>query len=275
MLQSNIVQVRLRPRRAHDRLPRMIAEGFEADSPLAAFVRPSPNHGARRAGMAPDAIVLHYTGMPTAEGALDRLCAADAQVSCHYFVFEDGRIAQLVPEARRAWHAGASFWAGESDMNSASIGIEIVNPGHEGGAPPFPPAQVAAVARLCRDIMRRHAIGPARVLAHSDISPGRKVDPGEIFPWEVLAAAGVCLADPAPPARDGLTLAPGATGAPVAALRAALARFGYRCEPGAVYDARTATVVAAFQRRFRRARVDGVADVETRDRLAALNATVA
>lgn len=253
----------------------MTAAGFDPDSPLVAFVRPSPNHGERRGGMAADCIVLHYTGMPTAEGALDRLCAADAQVSCHYFVFEDGRIAQLVPEARRAWHAGASCWAGESDMNSASVGIEIVNPGHEGGAPPFPPAQIAAVVRLCADIMARRAIQPGRVLAHSDISPGRKIDPGEIFPWDALAAAGLCLADPAPPPRDGLTLARGANGAPVAGLQQALARFGYRCEPSGVYDAQTATVVAAFQRRFRRARVDGVADVETRDRLAALNATLA
>ncbi len=253
----------------------MIEAVFAADSPLVDFVRASPNHGERRGRAAPDAIVLHYTGMPTAEGALDRLCAADAQVSCHYFVFEDGRIAQLVPEARRAWHAGLSFWAGENDMNSASIGIEIVNPGHDGGAPPFPRAQVEAVARLCADIMERRAIAPERVLAHSDISPGRKVDPGEAFPWEVLAAAGLCLADPAPAARDGMTLARGATGAPVRALQEALARFGYRCEATGVYDAATETVVAAFQRRFRRARVDGVADVRTRAAVESLRAPVA
>ncbi len=253
----------------------MTPDGFAPDTPLVDLVRPSPNQGERRGYTQADCLILHYTGMPTAEGALQRLCAEEAQVSSHYFVFEDGRIAQLVPEARRAWHAGASFWAGETDLNSASIGIEIANPGHEGGAPPFPAAQMAALTRLCADILRRRAIAPARVLAHSDIAPGRKIDPGENFPWDQLAAEGLCLPDPQTAPRDGLTLARGATGAPVLALQNALARFGYRATASGRYDAATETVIAAFQRRFRRMRVDGIADVETRDRLAALAQSLA
>ncbi len=242
---------------------------FPADSPAVDLVRPSPNHGDRR-GRAIDALVLHYTGMPTAEGALERLCDAAAEVSAHYFVFEDGRIAQLVPEERRAWHAGRSYWAGESDMNSASIGVEIVNPGHDGGAPPFPDAQVEAVARLCADIMRRRAIPPDRLLAHSDIAPGRKVDPGERFPWERLAAAGAGLWRAPAPDADGLILARGATGAPVRALQERLARFGFGLEATGAYDAATEAIVAAFQRRWRPARVDGVADAATVATLGAL-----
>lgn len=244
---------------------------FSPDSPAVDFVRPSPNHGDRR-GRAIDALVLHYTGMPTADGALERLCDVSAEVSAHYFVFEDGRIAQLVQEDRRAWHAGRSFWAGETDMNSASIGIEIVNPGHDAGAPPFPDAQIDALIRLCADIMRRRAIPPDRLLAHSDIAPGRKIDPGENFPWARLAAAGVgAWRAPAPDA-DGLILARGATGAPVRALQQKLARFGFGLEATGTYDAATETVVAAFQRRWRPARIDGVADAAT---IATLGALVA
>ena len=243
---------------------------FVADSPLATTIIPSPNHGVRRDARAPDAIVLHYTGMPTQEAALARLCAPDAEVSCHYFVFEDGRIAQLVPESRRAWHAGASYWAGETDMNSASIGIEIAHPGHDGGAPPFPAAQIDAVVALVADITRRCAIAPDRVLAHSDIAPGRKIDPGEGFPWERFEEAGLCRPTPPHPARAGETLALGAQGAAVAALQAGLTRLGYRTPATGVFDADTEATVAAFQRRFRRACCDGAADPETCDRLAAL-----
>jgi N-acetylmuramoyl-L-alanine amidase len=244
-------------------------DSFAPDSPLVDFVRASPNHGERR-GRAPDSIVLHYTGMPTAEGALDQLCNPKAEVSSHYFVYEDGRIAQLVAEDRRAWHAGRSCWAGETDMNSASIGIEIVNPGHDGGAPPFPDIQIDAVIRLCRDIMARRNIPPTRILAHSDIAPGRKVDPGENFPWEALAAAGVGLWRPPAPRADGLVLAHGAVGAPVLSLQERLAAFGYGLEPTGVYDAATETIVAAFQRRWRPERIDGMADVSTFATLAAL-----
>src|SRR5919205_26814 len=132
------------------------------DSPVASEVVPSPNHGERRNGRRPDMLVLHYTGMPDARQALDRLCASDSEVSAHYFVFEDGRVVQLVPEERRAWHAGAGSWGEDTDINSCSIGIEIANPGHDGGLPPFPEAQIASVTRLCRDILERWSIPPDR-----------------------------------------------------------------------------------------------------------------
>jgi N-acetylmuramoyl-L-alanine amidase len=156
-----------------------------------AIIHPSPNHGERRNGRTPDCILLHYTGMPTGEGALARLCDPEAEVSSHYLVFEDGSVLQLVSEARRAWHAGAGRWKDDTDLNSCSIGVEIVNPGHDGALPPYPKAQIEAVASLCRDIAARHAIAAERILAHSDIAPGRKRDPGEHFPWETLHALGV------------------------------------------------------------------------------------
>jgi len=238
-------------------------DSFRADSALVAFVQASPNHGERR-GRAPDCIVLHYTGMPTAEGALAQLCNPKTEVSAHYFVFEDGRIVQLVPEARRAWHAGRSSWFDETDMNSASIGVEIVNPGHDGGLPAFPDAQIEAVIALCRDIEARRAIAPERVLAHSDIAPGRKVDPGEKFPWARLAAEGVGLWREPAPDMDGLILGFGATGASVSALQRDLRALGYGIEETGLYDARTKTVVEAFQRRWRPQRIDGVADAGMR-----------
>ena len=239
------------------------------DSPLATLYRPSPNHGERLTGPA-DALILHYTGMASGEAALDLLCSPVAQVSCHYLVWEDGRIWQLVPEARRAWHAGRSFWAGETDMNSRSIGIEIVKPGHDGGAPPFPDAQIEAVIALCRDVTQRLNIRPERVLAHSDIAPDRKIDPGEIFPWRRLHEAGVGHWVAPAPIRPGPVYAPGAMGPPVAALQTLLARFGYALAMNGVYDEATEKVVAAFQRHFRPAQVDGVADVSTIETLRAL-----
>ncbi|MDE2361979.1 MAG: N-acetylmuramoyl-L-alanine amidase [Hyphomicrobiales bacterium] len=242
---------------------------FTPDSALVDLVTPSPNHGDRR-GRRVDSLILHYTGMPTAEGALQRLCDAAAEVSSHYLVFEDGRIAQLVPEDRRAWHAGRSFWAGETDMNSASIGVEIVNPGHDAGAPPFPEAQIEAVIRLAADVMQRRGIAPERVLAHSDIAPGRKVDPGESFPWARLASCGVGLWREPAPLADGLVLARGATGDRVRALQDGLASLGYGIDATGEYDAATETVVGAFQRRWRPARIDGAADVSTARTLDAL-----
>lgn len=236
---------------------------FPPDSALVAFVQASPNHGDRR-DRAPDCIVLHYTGMPTAEGALAQLCNPKAEVSAHYFVFEDGRVAQLVPEERRAWHAGRSSWFDDTDLNSASIGVEIVNPGHDGGLPPFPDAQIDAVIALCRDVIARHAIAPERILAHSDIAPGRKVDPGEKFPWARLAAAGVGLWREPAPDMPGLALGSGATGAAVSSLQRDLRALGYGLEETGHYDERTKTVVEAFQRRWRPQRIDGVADVGLR-----------
>ena len=234
---------------------------------------PSPNHGERAPGKPIDMIVFHYTGMPTAERALKWLCDPESGVSSHYFVFEDGRIAQLVEEERRAWHAGKSFWAGETDVNSLSIGIEIANPGHEFGYVPFPEAQIAAVVDLCRDILTRHAIPPERILAHSDVAPLRKEDPGELFPWERLHAAGIGHWVPAvEPLVDGPALQVGDAGEAAAGLRARLAVYGYSISHGPAFDPDTAAVVTAFQRHFRPVRIDGVADfstIATLDRLLA------
>ncbi|SFS59954.1 N-acetylmuramoyl-L-alanine amidase [Methylobacterium sp. yr668] len=243
------------------------------DSPLARRVAPSPNHGARRAGPL-DMLILHYTGMDSGAAALARLRDPLSEVSAHYLVFEDGGIVQMVPEARRAWHAGAGAWKGETDVNSRSIGIEIVNPGHAGGLPPYPEAQVEAVIALARDVLGRWPIPPERVLAHSDVAPERKEDPGEIFPWDRLAAAGV--GHRVPPARlqDGRFFARGDAGQPVEALQAMFAIYGYDLPVTGLFDARTQAVVTAFQRHFRPARVDGVADASTittlRDLIAAL-----
>ena len=238
------------------------------DSPLAADVCPSPNHGERRGPI--DAIVLHYTGMPTGEAALALLCAPTSEASCHYLVWEDGRITQLVPESRRAWHAGESFWAGETDLNSHSIGIEVVNPGHNGGAPPFPDRQIAATIALTRDIAQRYDIRPERILAHSDIAPLRKRDPGEVFPWPRLHAEGLGHWRAPAPIRPGPVYEQGAMGPPVAALQAMLAAYGYEIEPTGLYDDRTRATVIAFQRHFRPEKVDGLADVSTVETLHAL-----
>src|SRR5215472_5165010 len=164
---------------------------FDPDSSIVSDIIPSPNYGERNKGRVPDMILLHYTGMPDVEGALARLCTAGTEVSAHYVVLEDGRIVQCVPEARRAWHAGVSAWAGEDDINSCSIGIEIVNRGHDWGYPEFPLRQIAAVIALCRGIMLRRKVPSHRVLGHSDVAPARKKDPGEKFPWHSLANSGV------------------------------------------------------------------------------------
>ena len=234
---------------------------FASDTPLVTRVVASPNHGERDGTI--DMIVLHYTGMRSGEDALARLTDAAAQVSSHYLVHEDGRIDQLVPEAQRAWHAGLSFWKGVTDINSCSIGIEIVNPGHDLGYRDFPAVQVEAVISLCRDIIARRAIPATRVLAHSDIAPARKRDPGERFPWGRLAASGVGLWVEPSPLTDGTTLKPDDRGPQVAELQRAFARFGYAADITHLYDEPTAEIVTAFQRHFRPARVDGLADRST------------
>src|SRR4030081_1654100 len=186
---------------------------FPPDSPLVDRVLPSPNHEARIGVARPDILLLHYTGMKSTQAALERLCDPGPRVSSHYLVFEDGRILQLVPEARRAYHAGAGSWEGASDVNSRSIGIEIGNQGHDFGCPEFPDVQIAAVIALCRDILARSSIAAARVLAHSDTAPDRKRDPGEAFPWRRLAEAGVGLPVGAEPIADGGPRRAGACGA--------------------------------------------------------------
>jgi N-acetylmuramoyl-L-alanine amidase len=228
---------------------------------------PSPNFNPRSAP--PDILLLHYTGMRTGQEAVDRLRDPEARVSSHYVVEEDGRVFRLVPEERRAWHAGVSFWRGQRDVNGASIGIEIVNPGHEFGYRPFPEAQVAAVIELVGDIRTRWTIDDGNIVGHSDVAPDRKQDPGELFPWKRLAQAGHGLWAEVPPA-PGAPLGEGEQGPGVFALQAGFTRLGYDCAPSGTYDAHTATVVAAFQRHWRPERVDGLADGETRARLIAL-----
>lgn len=246
---------------------------FAADSPAVAEVLPSPNRGARIGGPT-DLLILHYTGMPNAEGALARLRDPAAEVSAHYLVFEDGRVAQLVPEAERAWHAGRGFWAGITDINSRSIGIEIVHPGHDGGLPPYPDGQIAGLIDLCADILARTGIPAARVLAHSDVAPARKEDPGENFPWDRLAASGIGHWVAPAPIGDGRFFARGEAGDPIAALQAMFALYGYDQPVTGRFDEGMEAVVTAFQRHFRPRRVDGVADASTittlRDLIAAL-----
>ncbi len=231
--------------------------------------RPSPNHGPRPDGVAVDMLVLHYTGMPTAAAALDRLCDPLSQVSAHYVIDEDGAVWRLVAEGRRAWHAGVSSWRGESDVNSRSLGIELVNPGHEWGYRPFPEAQIAALETLCQEILTRHAIPARNIVGHSDVAPERKEDPGELFPWARLARGGIGLwPEESVVAR---------TEAPpdLAAIEAHLAAIGYAIAPSGEDDDATRAVVRAFQRRFRPARIDGTLDEETRRRIAAVAALCA
>src|ERR1700730_5608160 len=244
---------------------------FQPESSIVAEVRPSPNHGERQGVQRPDMIVLHYTGMPSAAAALDRLCARGTEVSAHYFVFEDGQIVQMVPENRRAWHAGAAFWAGETDINSCSIGIEIANPGHEHGYPDFPRRQIAAVTALCRSILTRPDVPADRVLAHSDVAPARKVDPGEKFPWKLLAASGIGLwVKPVPLVPGGPIYVLGETDPAIEEVQRLLARYGYGVAATGYMDGTTRDAVAAFQRHFRPMRVDGVLDASTTATLRAL-----
>ncbi|CAN7344345.1 N-acetylmuramoyl-L-alanine amidase [Rhizobium sp. LjRoot98] len=246
---------------------------FACDYPTARFV-PSPNHGERAGGLKPDMIILHYTGMETAAAALDWLCRDESQVSSHYFVHEDGRVDQLVAEDRRAWHAGKSSWKGETDINSRSIGIEIANAGHPGGLPDFPSIQIDAVVELCRNCGERWSITPERVLAHSDIAPIRKVDPGEKFPWERLHTGGVGHWVPPAPIGGGRFFQRGDQGQPVEAVQTMLSLYGYGIEVTGVFCEKTEGAVAAFQRHFRPAQVDGIADISTLDTLHRLLSTL-
>lgn len=222
---------------------------------------PSPNFNDRPGGV--DSLVLHYTNMVDGPSALSRLVDVEAGVSAHYLVEEDGRVFALVPEEKRAWHTGRSIWRGASDLNSRSIGVEIVNGGHAYGLPPYPDVQISAVIALARDVLSRWRIPPTGVLGHSDIAPDRKEDPGEHFPWRRLAEAGVGLwpeddpiiaGDPEDVARD-------------------LAEIGYGMPEFADDPAGAqalASVLRAFQRRWRPELVSGEADGQTRRRVAAV-----
>jgi N-acetylmuramoyl-L-alanine amidase len=249
----------------------MLVSEFRPDSCVVAEVKPSPNHGERKAGAKPDMVVLHYTGMRDSRLALDHLCSSASDVSAHYVVMEDGHVVQCVPESRRAWHAGLSKWAGETDINSCSIGIEIANPGHDYGYPDYPRRQIAALISLCRGIFTRHNIAPDRILGHSDIAPARKNDPGEKFPWRLLADSGVGLwVKPAPIITGGRIFVLGDRDPEVETLQMSLRNYGYGLDSSGSYDSETMAVVAAFQRHFRPARVDGIADVSTVATLGAL-----
>jgi len=218
------------------------------------IARPSPNFNDRKSD-AVDMLVLHYTGMQSCDAALERLCDPQAKVSAHYLIDEDGQIYRLVAEEHRAWHAGVSCWASERDVNSRSIGIELVNPGHEFGYRKFPQPQMQALMELCREILTRHPIPPQRVLGHSDVAPGRKTDPGELFDWEWLAVQGVGIW---PGAKN---LNP-AMQPDILGLQSDLAQFGYDVPQTGILGTQTRAVITAFQRHFRPSKVDGVADAE-------------
>lgn len=217
------------------------------------LTRPSPNHDARPHGGAVDMLVLHYTDMADATSALQRLCDARAKVSAHYLIGRDGTLYQLVDEGRRAWHAGEAFWRGASDINARSVGIELDNPGHGLGLAPFPQVQVSALIGLARAVLSRHPIPSQNVVGHSDVAPRRKRDPGELFDWRALAAAGIgswpSAASPLPP--------------DMATAGRLLAGIGYE-----VLD--IPATLAAFQRRYRPRRVDGLLDAETMGLIAAV-----
>jgi N-acetylmuramoyl-L-alanine amidase len=238
---------------------------FQPDSFIVSDVVPSPNIDERKDARPPDMILLHYTGMQTGDAALARLTTSASKVSAHYVVFENGRIVQCVQEDKRAWHAGESSWSGETDINSRSIGIEIVNPGHEFGYSAFPLRQTAAVISLCKSIItRRGPIGADRILGHSDVAPARKQDPGEKFPWELLSESGIGhWVRAAPLNLEGPTLTPGERGEQVARLQRTLAAYGYGIVENGEYDDATKIVVTAFQRHFRPAKIDGIADAST------------
>lgn len=223
--------------------------------------RLSPNYDSRD-GRAVDMLLFHYTGMPTAGEALKRLCDPAAKVSAHYCIDEEGRVYRLVAESKRAWHAGQSFWAGETDINACSIGIELVNPGHEFGYQAFPLAQIAAAVTLAKDILSRHNIPASRVLGHSDVAPLRKQDPGELFDWQRLAREGIGLW-PGRVTPMGRLLEPGEESRDVRDLQANLSALGYGIDVSSVYDEATTAVVTAFQRHYRQKKVDGIADGET------------
>ncbi len=230
--------------------------------------RPSPNQDDRPPGAPVDILVLHYTGMLSARAALDRLCDPAAQVSSHYLVEEDGQVWRLVDEARRAFHAGVSYWRGHESLNGRSIGIEIVNPGHEHGYPAFPALQMAAVCDLCLEILSRHPIPPRNVVAHSDVAPDRKQDPGERFDWPGLAANGVGLWPFGVGDRGsgGIVRDP----AGLRSVRAGLAAIGYRVAGEGGPDEALGAVLRAFQRHWRPEAVTGAADAGTLARLEAI-----
>lgn len=237
---------------------------FDADNSCVSRVVPAVNFGPRKGVLGPTILLMHYTGMASAEKAIQWLACEESQVSCHYVVDEAGQVTQLVREADRAWHAGKSHWRGITDVNSASIGIEIQNPGHEDGYHDFPLAQMQAVCDLSREIIARHHITPQNVIAHSDIAPGRKIDPGEKFDWKWLHARGVghwVAPVPVDAADSGFDI--GDVNAEILEVQKKLAAYGYGVGQTSALDRETWRVVRAFQRHFRPERVDGRLDRST------------
>ena len=224
----------------------------------------SPNSNDRDPAIPLRYIVLHYTGMKTGAAALQRLCDPAAEVSAHYLVHETGTVVQLVDETKRAWHAGQSWWRGITDMNSASIGIELVNPGHQHGYRPFPAVQIDSLITLLRDIIQRHNMNARTcLLAHSDIAPERKEDPGELFPWQKLAEQGLGLwPDNAP--HDITEISD-------LVVQERLRSIGYNCSTSGDYDRQTRACLLAFQRRFHPENLTGTPEAETLRRLVAVS----
>ena len=215
--------------------------------------QPSPNFDDRASQL--DMLILHYTGLPTLEDSLARLCDPASKVSAHYLIDEAGEVFSIVPEAKRAWHAGKSFWAGETDINSASIGIELQNPGHEFGYRPFPAAQIESLMHLCKDIIERHNILAKNILGHSDVAPQRKQDPGELFPWQTLAGEGIGVWPgklPEVQSFDEQTI------------RKMFTRFGYNPADS------LGDIITAFQRHWYPENITGETDIETLARLKVL-----
>lgn len=236
----------------------------EPDSPLVDELFASPNIEPRQNGLSPTVLVMHYTGLPTAKKSIEILSRPDCKVSCHYVVDLDGQITQMVKEDMRAWHAGVSSWHGETDINSRSIGIEIQNLGHNQGYPDFPQVQMDRVRDLSIDILNRHAIPPQNVVAHSDIAPGRKTDPGEKFDWAFLHAAGVGhWVTPVPIVESDLGFQLGDQDPVVADVQDKLSRYGYGIAVTGEHTDDSVTTVSAFQRHFRPARFDGAIDSST------------
>jgi N-acetylmuramoyl-L-alanine amidase len=252
-----------------------VLSAFSPDSPLTGLIIPSPNIGERKEGKRPDCIVLHYTGMSDCDAAIRWLANPDSQVSAHYVVREDGVIVQMVAEAARAWHAGKGIWQGDDDINSSSIGIEICNLGHDLADlskpyPDFPDSQIQSVIALVLNIVARRKMDPRRVLAHSDLAPRRKVDPGERFPWPRLAKHGLGLFVPPRPLKMGHAVMEGAHGRTVLNLKQRFKKLGFGVTEGDVFDEDFTFVVKAFQRHWRPEKVDGIIDPSTRGTLADL-----
>lgn len=225
---------------------------------------PSPNFDDREAGVPIDMLVLHYTGMSTGPSALARLTESESRVSAHYLIEEDGTVFSLVAESRRAWHAGVAYWRGHRNINARSIGIEIVNPGHEFGYRPFPAAQMASVLALSQRLVETYGIRPWNVVGHSDVAPTRKQDPGELFDWEGLAGDGVGLWFPGAGEGAQAISASQAGEAELTSVQQALAEIGYEIEADGTYGGHTSSVITAFQRHWWPRRLDGRADRETR-----------